>query len=283
MSGNGSVDAMPLLTVRGLEITFPKPRSVLDVLARRPVEAVRAVRGIDLQLQPLETLGLVGESGSGKTTLGRAIVQLYKPSAGEILYRGRSLRHTDVEWRQQLRREIQMVFQDPYSSLNPRMTVRQTLAEVLNVHRIVPVAQIDAEVRRLMGLVGLHGMLADRMPRGLSGGQRQRVGLARALAMRPSLLVLDEPVAALDVSIQAQILNLLDDLQSELGLTMIFVAHDLSVVKHISDRVAVMYRGEIVEIGSRDEVFGAPKHPYTRALLAAVPRMVPRAFDHPAS
>jgi oligopeptide/dipeptide ABC transporter ATP-binding protein len=194
-------------------------------------------------------------------------------AGGEILYRGRSVHDPMPDWQRRLRREVQMVFQDPYSSLNPRMTVAQTLAEVLRFHAVVPPAEVDAELRRLMALVGLSPSLAERLPRGMSGGQRQRVGLARALAVRPALLVLDEPVAALDVSIQAQILNLLDDLRHELGLAMLFVAHDLSVVRHVSDRVAVMYRGGLVELGSREEIFARPAHPYTRMLLSAVPRV----------
>ena len=263
----------PLLEVRGVDVRFVRPRPVLDVLLRRPATAVEAVREASLAIAPGETLGLVGESGSGKTTLGRAILQLHPVAGGAILYRGRSVHDPMPEWQRQLRREVQMVFQDPYSSLNPRMTVAQTLSEALRFHAVVPRTQVDAEVRRLMALVGLSASLAGRLPRGMSGGQRQRVGLARALAVRPALLVLDEPVAALDVSIQAQILNLLDDLRHELGLAMLFVAHDLSVVRHVSDRVAVMYRGRLVEQGGREAIFERPAHPYTRMLLAAVPRV----------
>jgi oligopeptide/dipeptide ABC transporter ATP-binding protein len=262
-----------LLEVRDVDVRFPRPRAALDVLLRRPATAVEAVRGASLRIGPGETLGLVGESGSGKTTLGRAILQLHPVAGGEILYRGRPVHDPMPDWQRRLRREVQMVFQDPYSSLNPRMTVAQTLSEVLRFHAVVPRAGVGAEVRRLMALVGLPPSLAERLPRGMSGGQRQRVGLARALAVRPALLVLDEPVAALDVSIQAQILNLLDDLRHELGLAMLFVAHDLSVVRHVSDRVAVMYRGRLVEQGGREEIFGRPAHPYTRMLLSAVPRV----------
>lgn len=262
-----------LLHVDRVRVRFPRPRSLVDVIARKPATAVEAVRDVTLAIGPGETVGLVGESGSGKTTLGRAILQLHPVAGGEIRYRGRRIHDAEAAWQRQLRREVQMVFQDPYSSLNPRMTIAQTLAEVLRFHRIVPDAAVADEVRRLMALVGLPASLADRFPRGMSGGQRQRVGLARALAVRPSLLVLDEPVAALDVSIQAQILNLLDDLRHELGLAMLFVAHDLSVVRHVSDRVAVMYRGRIVEQGPRDAIFVRPAHPYTRTLLAAVPRV----------
>lgn len=262
-----------LLAVDRVSVRFLRPRSIGDFLARRPGSAVEAVREVSLAIRPRETVGLVGESGSGKTTLGRAILRLHPVAGGEIRYRGRRIDDEDAAWQRQLRREVQMVFQDPYSSLNPRMTVAQTLEEVLRFHRIVPDTGVGEEVRRLMALVGLPESLASRLPRGMSGGQRQRVGLARALAVRPSLLVLDEPVAALDVSIQAQILNLLEDLRHELGLAMLFVAHDLSVVRHVSDRVAVMYRGRIVEHGPRSEIFGRPAHPYTRTLLAAVPRV----------
>ncbi len=262
-----------LLVVDRVSVRFPRPRSLMDILARRPGTAVEAVQAVSLEIGPGETVGLVGESGSGKTTLGRAILQLHPVAGGEIRYRERRIHDADAGWQRQLRREVQMVFQDPYSSLNPRMTIEQTLAEVLRFHRIVPEAGVGDEVRRLMALVGLPASLAQRLPRSMSGGQRQRVGLARALAVRPSLLVLDEPVAALDVSIQAQILNLLDDLRHELGLAMLFVAHDLSVVRHVSDRVAVMYRGRIVEQGPRSAIFGQPAHPYTRTLLAAVPRV----------
>lgn len=262
-----------LLAVDGVSVRFPRPRSLAELLTRKPASAVEAVREVTLVIRPGETVGLVGESGSGKTTLGRAILQLHAVAGGEIRYRGRSIHDADPAWQRQLRREVQMVFQDPYSSLNPRMTIAQTLSEVLRFHRIVPDADVAAEVRRLMALVGLPASLAERLPRGMSGGQRQRVGLARALAVRPSLLVLDEPVAALDVSIQAQILNLLEDLRHELGLAMLFVAHDLSVVRHVSDRVAVMYRGRLVEQGPRAAIFGRPAHPYTRTLLEAVPRV----------
>ena len=274
MSGGDA--SAPLLSVRDVTVTFPKARTLIDLFAGREPPAVRAVRGVSFDLHARETLGLVGESGSGKTTLGRTLLQLNTALCGQVLYRGRALSDPDRDWQRRLRREIQMVFQDPYSSLNPRMTVADTLGEVLHVHRIVPATGIGPEVDRLMSLVGLHASLVRRLPRSLSGGQRQRVGLARALAMRPSLLVLDEPVAALDVSIQAQILNLLADLAVELGLTMVFVAHDLSVVKHVSTRVAVMYQGELVEVGTRDELFRDPRHPYTKALLAAVPGLVPR-------
>jgi oligopeptide/dipeptide ABC transporter ATP-binding protein len=233
------------------------------------------VDGVSLTIPRHETLGLVGESGSGKTTLGRALLRLYAPTGGRIRFMGQDLAALSGRQLQALRRHIQMVFQDPYSSLNPRFTVGRTLAEVLRFHAICPDHAIEAEVQRLLRIVGLSPEHASRHPRALSGGQRQRVGLARALAVRPSFLVLDEPVAALDVSIQAQILNLLEDLRDELGLTMLLIAHELSVVRHMSGRVAVMYLGKIVEIGTRREIFDLPGHPYTQSLLRAVPRLVP--------
>jgi oligopeptide/dipeptide ABC transporter ATP-binding protein len=262
-----------LLSVQDLVVEFARRRSVTDIIARRPVAKARAVDGVNLELRAHETLGLVGESGSGKTTLGRAILGLYKPAAGRVLFRGRDIADPNPAARQSLRRNMQMVFQNPFSSLNLRFTVAQTIGEALRFHRVVPDAEVPAETERLLRLVGLAPEMAQRAPRQLSGGQCQRVGLARALSVRPIMLVLDEPVAALDVSIQAQVLNLLDDLRRELGLAMLFVAHELSVVQHMSHRVAVMYLGKIVEIGTSDEIFAAPSHPYTQSLLAAVPRL----------
>jgi len=258
----------PILEVRNLVKHFQVGGGLFGGAAG----IVKAVDGVSFSIQRGETLGLVGESGCGKTTTGRTILRLEQPTSGEVIFEGRDLATlSDAELRG-IRRRMQVIFQDPYSSLNPRMTVGQIIAEPLSVHGIVPDrAARAARVQELLRHSGLLPAMARRYPHELSGGQRQRVGIARALAMEPSLIVCDEPVSALDVSIQAQIINLLEELQAEFGLTYLFVAHDLSVVRHISDRVAVMYLGKIAEITDRTSLYEDPQHPYTKALLSAVP------------
>ncbi|OGA12445.1 MAG: peptide ABC transporter substrate-binding protein [Betaproteobacteria bacterium RIFCSPHIGHO2_12_FULL_69_13] len=257
-----------LLEVQDLVKHFPVGGGLLKGAAG----VVRAVEGVTFSIQRGETLGLVGESGCGKTTTGRCVLQLEQPTSGRIVFEGAELTGLSQDKLRTVRSHMQVIFQDPYSSLNPRMTVGDILAEPIKVHRIVSdPAKRQARVRELLEQVGLHAQHARRYPHQLSGGQRQRVGVARALAMQPSLIVCDEPVSALDVSIQAQIINLLEELQARFGLTYLFIAHDLSVVRHISDRVAVMYLGRIVELADRQSLYDEALHPYTRALLSAVP------------
>lgn len=256
-----------LLSVKDLAVHFPVRKGVFSKIAGH----VRAVDGISFDIPKGQTLSLVGESGSGKTTTGRAILRLVEPTRGTVTYGGINLLNLDRKEMRSLRKEMQLIFQDPYGSLNPRMTVAAVLTEALKAHNLRPKAQLRDRVLELLNLVGLPPEAADRYPNEFSGGQRQRIGIARALAVEPALIIADEPVSALDVSIQAQILNLLKDLQEKLGLTYLFIGHDLSVIRHISDQVAVMYLGRIVEIGTVEEVFEHPTHPYTKALLSAVP------------
>ena len=261
--------AAPLLQVRGLKMHFPVTEGMV---ARRHIGDVKAVDGVDFTIGRGETLGLVGESGCGKTTMGRCILRLEKPTAGEILYDGVDIAKLGRRDLVALRRRIQVIFQDPYSSLNPRQKVGSIIAEPMKVHGVEPdPTRRMARVRELLSLCGLNPNFADRYPHEMSGGQRQRVGIARALALNPEFIVCDEAVSALDVSIQAQVINLLEDLREQFGLTYLFIAHDLSVVRHLCQRVAVMYLGRIVELADSDELFGNPLHPYTQALLAAVP------------
>jgi oligopeptide transport system ATP-binding protein len=256
-----------LLKVADLKMHFPIYRGVFQ----RQVGAVHAVDGVSFEVKRGETLGLVGESGCGKSTTGRAILQLYKPTAGDVLFEDLNLVSLKSEEMRQMRRKMQMIFQDPYASLNPRMTVEQIVGEPLMVHNVAAGAEISERVKHLLDLVGLNASFSDRYPHEFSGGQRQRIGVARALALQPSFIICDEPISALDVSIQAQVVNLLEELQEQFNLTYLFIAHDLSMVRHISKRVAVMYLGVIVELAERDDLYHSPLHPYTQALLSAVP------------
>ncbi|MFJ2717256.1 dipeptide ABC transporter ATP-binding protein [Streptomyces sp. NPDC087437] len=263
-------DAAPgevLLKVTGLQKHFPIRKGLLQ----RQVGAVRAVDGIDFEVRSGETLGVVGESGCGKSTMGRLITRLLEPTAGSIEFEGKDITHLGVSGMRPLRRDVQMIFQDPYSSLNPRHTIGTIVGAPFRLQGVEPEGGIKKEVQRLLSVVGLNPEHYNRYPHEFSGGQRQRIGIARALALNPKLVVADEPVSALDVSIQAQVVNLLDDLQQELGLTYVIIAHDLSVVRHVSDRIAVMYLGKIVELADRESLYKAPMHPYTKALMSAVP------------
>jgi len=256
-----------LVEVKELKKHFPIYRGVF----RRQVGAVQAVDGVTFNIYKGETLGLVGESGCGKSTTGRTILQLLEPTAGRVLFEGKDLTQLGKSDLRLARREMQMIFQDPYASLNPRMSVGNIVSEPLVIHNIGNAKSRTERVQELLRVVGLNPYFVNRYPHEFSGGQRQRIGIARALATNPSFIVADEPISALDVSIQAQVVNLMDDLKDELGLTYLFIAHDLSMVRYISDRVAVMYLGRIVELSERDEIFEHPLHPYTQALLSAIP------------
>ncbi len=257
-----------ILSVRGLKKYFPITQGIL---IQRKVADVKAVDGISFDVKQGETLGLVGESGCGKSTTGRTILQLYRPTEGQVFFQGKDLAALKGEDLRKMRSNMQMIFQDPYASLNPRMTVGDIIAEPLEVHNIARGKEKKERVQELLSIVGLNPYFVNRYPHEFSGGQRQRIGIARALAVNPDFIVCDEPISALDVSIQAQIINLLEELQNRFGLTYLFIAHDLSVVRHISDRVAVMYLGKVVELTDSRTLYANPLHPYTRALLSAVP------------
>ena len=268
-TNGGAATGETLLEVKNMKMYFPVTSGIIF---QKKVADVKAVDNVSFTIAKGETLGLVGESGCGKTTTGRAILQLYKPTEGDVIFDGTRLNDLDNSSMRAMRRQMQIIFQDPYGSLNPRMTCGDIVGEPLIVHKLTSgKGEYRDRVDELLQTVGLNPYMADRYPHEFSGGQRQRIGIARALAVNPSFIVCDEPVSALDVSIQAQVINLLEDLQEQFGLTYLFIAHDLSVVRHISDRVAVMYLGHIVEVADRNELYDNPLHPYTRALLSAVP------------
>ncbi|AHK45613.1 putative oligopeptide ABC transporter, ATP-binding protein [Ensifer adhaerens OV14] len=275
MSQSMQEAATPLLSIRDLFMRFEKRRSLSDTLAGRPRQVVSALNGVDLDVMPAETVGIVGESGCGKSTLARCIAGLHRPTSGDIRFEGESVIDLKGARRRGYNKRVQMMFQDPYTSLNPRMTVRDTLREAITVHRMREGAGVDRRVDELLDLVRLPDGAADKYPHEFSGGQRQRIGIARALSLEPTCLVADELVSALDVSVQAQVVNLLLELQDNLGLTVLFVAHDLRLVRHVSHRVAVIYLGAIVEIGPSEALFSKPMHPYSQALLAAAPSLDP--------
>jgi len=272
MSANANI----LVRVRNLKMYFPITQGII---IQRHIGDIKAVDGLTFDIYRGETLGLVGESGCGKSTTGRAILQLYRPTSGDVYFEEQDLVKTKGETLRRMRRRMQMIFQDPYASLNPRMTVGNIIGEPLDVHNILSPKERRERVQELLKIVGLNPYFVNRYPHEFSGGQRQRIGVARALAVQPEFIVCDEPISALDVSIQAQIINLLEELQEQFRLTYLFIAHDLSVVRHISNRVAVMYLGQLVELSDRDAIYESPLHPYTQALLSAVPIPDPKVEE----
>src|ERR1700693_4302887 len=271
------VASKTLLDVRDLKMHFPLTQGLFR---QRVIGYVRAVDGVSFSIERGQTLGLVGESGSGKTTIGRTIVRLYKPTAGQILFGDKDLAKMDGEELRLARQRVQMIFQDPFASLNPRYTIGSLIAEPMHIYKVASGAEIRDRTSELLSVVGLRPEYIDRYPHEFSGGQRQRIAVARALSINPEFIIADEPVSALDVSIRAQVLNLLQRLQKQFNLTYLFVSHDLSVVRHVADRIAVMYLGKIVELADRDELYAAPKHPYTQALLSAIPIPDPKIEKH---
>ncbi|MEO7020867.1 MAG: dipeptide ABC transporter ATP-binding protein [Ktedonobacteraceae bacterium] len=272
-----AVASNTLIDVRDLKMYFPLTQGIL---LQRVIGYVRAVDGVSFSIERGKTLGLVGESGSGKTTIGRTIARLYKPTAGQILFGNQDLATLRGEDLRQLRQHVQMIFQDPFASLNPRFTIGSLVAEPMHIYNVASRSEIRERTLELLKVVGLRPEYIDRYPHEFSGGQRQRIAVARALSINPEFVIADEPVSALDVSIRAQVLNLLQRLQSQFNLTYLFVSHDLSVVRHVADRIAVMYLGKIVELSDRDELYNSPKHPYTKALLSAIPIPDPQIEKH---
>ena len=272
-------DKTTLVKITDLKKVFPIKQGLLDVIMKKPQRCVNAVDGVSLEINKGECMGLVGESGCGKSTLAKTLIRLYDPDGGQIMLDGKDITHISRAEMRENARNIQMIFQDPYSSLNPRMSVRAILQEALLYHKMCPPEKVEERIMELLALVGLQEQHADRYPGEFSGGQRQRIGIARALALEPKLIIADEPVSALDVSIQAQVINLLIDLRAKLGLTLLFISHDLRVVRYITDSVAVMYLGRIVERASTNDLFEAPLHPYSQILLKASPSITKRDSD----